>query len=135
MAGDPGASIFAAFCPATTGGPAGATTVCDDGFSIARHLESFDVRTSTVHSAGVLSVCHSSTRLSEAESLGESPSCRYGFSRNGVPDGIVPLSRSATDSSEAGKNLNLRIAGHYLASGFQTCDSPPIYSDNNGNTG
>src|SRR5579859_3864200 len=106
MAGDGGASFFAPFFPATAGGPAGACTVCDDGFSIARHLESFDVRTSTVQSAGVLSVCHINTRLSEADSLGESPSCRYGFSRNGAPDGIVALSRSPTGSSEAKKNLN-----------------------------
>src|SRR5580704_12726722 len=124
MAGDGGASFLAPFCPATAGGPAGARTVCDEGFSIARHLESFELRTSTVQSAGVLSVCHINTRLSEADSLGESPSWRYGFSRNGAPDGIVALSRSPRDSSDAGKNLNGRIAGHYLPSEFQFCDTP-----------
>lgn len=60
----------------------GAETLCETGASLARQPLSFDVRISTFQSAGWLVECQSKTRLSEEESLGTSPNCRYGFSRN-----------------------------------------------------
>ena len=62
--------------------PAGAETVSEAGAPAARHALSLDVRTSTFQSPAWLAVCQSKTRLSEEESLGASPNCRYGFSRN-----------------------------------------------------
>src|SRR5690349_12577452 len=109
MAGEPGASFFAPSRPATAGAPAGAETICHDGELTARHAESLEVRTSTFHSAGALSVCHNSIRLSDADSLGASPSCRYGFSRNGDASPDVWLSNRATDSRQTAAAVSLVI--------------------------
>src|SRR5215472_14102414 len=89
------------------GGPAGAETFCAFGSAIARHAESFDVRTSTLHRAGAFSACQSNTSVSEAAGFGASPSWRYGFSRNGAPDSW--LSRSAN-----GRSMAATLANTYL---------------------
>src|SRR5215469_10473413 len=68
---------------------------------MARQEASFDVLTSTPQLPAAAEVCHKSTRLSGEESCGEFPSCRYGFSRNGLSGAPAWPSRNATGASNA----------------------------------
>ena len=59
-------------------------------------------------------VCHISIRLSDADRLGASPSCRYGFSRKGVLAGVW-LSRSAAannDTTDRGIHFFTKIVSN-----------------------
>src|SRR5262249_26033119 len=91
------------------GWPCGAETVCETAEPAARHCLSFDVRTSTFQSAGPLVVCQTSIRLSCDESFGESPSWRYGFSRNGSGSGELKLRIAVTAASAAAPKMSFRM--------------------------